>query len=138
MHSNVGGGLRSDGLANCALRWIVEEAVDAGLDVRQDFLDHYREFPADQASTKSAGFRFADTVLRPIRGFNGVRSLAPPEGITLDQTVFDRLNADPKEHKKMKDLYRPKNLLNFLTAHSEYDSKLGPDALRAVQNLRQA
>ena len=49
VHSNVGGGLRWDGLANCALRRIAEEAAAAGLEMRKaalpaayinQFVDH--------------------------------------------------------------------------------------------------
>ncbi len=135
-HSNVGGGLKSDGLANCALRWIVEEAGSAGLELRKDFLGFFRKFPQDTASTKSILFKVTDTVLRPIRGFNGVRDLRGGSGMTLDRTVFDRLNADPREHEKLGGSYRPKNLLEFLAEHDEYDPKLGPDALAAVQQIR--
>ena len=45
VHSNVGGGLRWDGLANCALRWIAEEAASFGLEMREDFLGFFEEAP---------------------------------------------------------------------------------------------
>lgn len=136
VHSNVGGGLSSDGLANCALRWIVEEARGAGLEVRGDFLDNYREFTADEASEKSTGFKIADNLLRPIRGFNGVRNLREPAGMRPDPTVFERLNADPGQNEKLGGRYRPKNLLQFLAEHAEFDSELGAEALAAVKTLR--
>ena len=136
VHSNVGGGLKSDGLANCTLRWMVQEAVAAGLEVRSDFLSFFGEFPEDAASAKSMGFKIADTVFRPIRGFNGVRNPGKPGAMTLDDTVFDRLNADPKQSDKLDDAYRPKNLLKFLAAHDEHDARLGPGALAAVTKLR--
>lgn len=136
VHSDVGGGLKSDGLANCALAWMVEEAVSVGLDVRRDFLKFYRKFPQDAASIKSTGFKIADTLFRPIRGFNGVRNPATPSGMVLDKSVIDRLNADPNKHKTMKAEYRPKNLLHYLAAHSEYDDQLGADALAAVRKPR--
>jgi len=136
VHSNVGGGLKSDGLANCALSWMVEEAMGAGLDVRQDFLKFYRRFPQDAASSKSTGFKIADTIFRPIRGFNGVRNLADPSGMTLDKSVIDRLNADPNKHKTLDTDYRPKNLLQYLVAHNEYDNQLDAGALAAVKQSR--
>ena len=132
VHSNVGGGLENDGLANCALRWIVEEAEAAGLGVRDEYLRFFREYPQSAVAPKSAGFRVADTLLRPIRGFNGVRNLNAREGLTLDDTVFDRLNADPSRHDSMDDPYRPKNLLRFLADNAGYDAKLEPDALAVV------
>lgn len=136
VHSNVGGGLESDGLANCALRWIVDEAKAAGLSVRGDYLKFFREYPADSASSKSLGFKIGDTLLRPIRGFNGVRNLSAPKGMTLDKSVVDRLNADPQNHKELDEPYRPKNLLKFLAANEEFDANLGSDTLAAVKKIR--
>ncbi len=136
VHSNVGGGLKSDGLANCALTWMVKEAVIAGLEVRESFLDFYRKFPQGTTSGKSTGFKIADNLLRPIRGFNGVRNLSKPGGMTLDKSAIDRLNADANNHKTMESDYRPKNLLKFLAAHGEFDGDLKPGALSAVQKVR--
>jgi hypothetical protein len=136
VHSNVGGGLKTDGLANCALSWMVEEAMSVGLDVRQSFLKFFRRFPQDVASSKSAGFKIADTVFRPIRGFNGVRNLVDPNGMTLDKSVIDRLNADPKKHKTLDKDYRPKNLLQYLAVHTEYDNQLDAGVLAAVKQSR--
>lgn len=136
VHSDVGGGLKSDGLANCALRWMVEEAGSAGLDVRSDFLGFYREFAEDKASGKSMGFKIADTVFRPIRGFNGVRNPGSPDGMTVDKTVLERLNAKPTKDNGLEKAYRPKNLLQFLAAHNEFDAELGDDVKTAVNQLR--
>ena len=136
VHSNVGGGLTSDGLANCALRWIFDKAVAAGLDVRKEYLQFFEEFPEDTAPGKSMGFAVADTFLRPIRGFNGVRDLRTPKGMTLDPTVFDRLNANLNESDKLPEAYRPGNLLHYLAEHDEHDAKLGPDALADVKKIR--
>lgn len=143
VHSNVGGGLRWDGLANCALRWMIEEAAAVGLAVRNDFLGFFREAPQAVAGEKSTGFKIADTALRPIRGFNGVRDLRKPVGMTLDQTVFDRLNLQPQRGPSgpggfplMSVPYRPANLLRFLAENPQFDGKLGADALAAVRRLR--
>lgn len=132
----MGGGLESDGLANCALRWIVEEAGIAGLELRKDFLAFFGEFALDAASGKSIGFKLADAVFRPVRGFNGVRDLRKPAGMTVDRTVFERLNGAPNQSKKLGGPYRPENLLQFLAAHDEHDASLGPNALAAVKKLR--
>lgn len=133
VHSNVGGGLESDGLANCALRWIVTEAKESGLAVRDEYLKYFRAFPEDSAPKKETMYKVTDTLLRPIRGFNGVRDPSSPAGMTVDDTVFDRLNADPKGFKEMDGSYRPKNLLKFLAEHDEFDANLEPDARAAVQ-----
>ncbi|MGB5201118.1 MAG: DUF2235 domain-containing protein, partial [Sedimenticolaceae bacterium] len=143
VHSDVGGGLQWDGLANCALRWMTQEAAAAGLEFREDFLDFYEEAPQAVASKKSIGFKVADTLLRPVRGFKGVRDLTQAAGMLPDQTVFDRLNFEPKSDSsesgdlpKMSEPYRPANLLQFLAEHPELDGRLGPDALAAVRKLR--
>lgn len=136
VHSNVGGGLEHDGLANCALRWIVDEAKAAGLSVRDEYLDFFGEYPGSAVPSKSTGFKIADTLLRPIRGYNGVRDLRQPAGMTLDDSVFERLNADPEQHKDMDDFYRPENLLRFLAGHDEFNTKLQPAALAAVESFR--
>ncbi|WIY23746.1 phospholipase effector Tle1 domain-containing protein [Parasedimentitalea psychrophila] len=41
-HANVGGSYGNDGIANCALHWIVDEAKTHGLDVDEAFLEKYR------------------------------------------------------------------------------------------------
>lgn len=143
VHSNVGGGLRWDGLANCALRWIMEEASAVGLELRDNFLAFFEEAAGAVASEKSTGFKIADTLFKPIRGFNGIRNPGEPESMLLDQTVFDRLNFDLNQNRsepsvppEMNAAYRPENLLKFLKEHPEYDSKLEHDALAAVTKLR--
>ncbi len=44
-HANVGGGLVDDSLANCALKWICDEAAKSGLVLEKDFLRYYRPNP---------------------------------------------------------------------------------------------
>ena len=136
VHSNVGGGLESDSLANCALRWIVDDARNLGLGVRSEYLKFFREYPEGAMPEKSMGYKLADTLLWPIRGFNGVRDLTSPPRMMLDNSVFDRLNTDHTRHKDMPGPYRPTNLLAFLADHDEFDGKLGPDVLASVKALR--
>lgn len=143
VHSNVGGGLRWDGLANCALRWIVREAEAVRLETRKDFLGFFEEAPQSVAPEKSTGFKVADTIFSPIRGFNGVRNLREPAGMTLDPSVFERLNLEPgqgepppNEPPEMRVRYRPDNLLTFLAGDDSLDARLEPDALAAVKKRR--
>lgn len=138
VHSDVGGGLQSDGLANCALRWMVQEAVSAGLEVRGDFLQFFGEYPLGPIPGKGFGFATTDTVLRPLRGFRGLRDLTSAANARLDDTVLERLNADPAEHEALKKPYRPKNLMRFLAQHGEYDGRLAGDALESVKKARNA
>jgi uncharacterized protein (DUF2235 family) len=138
VHSNVGGGLASDSLANCAFRWMVEEARKFGLGVRDEYLRFFREYPQGAMSEKSTKYKLADTLLRPVRGFKGVRDLTSPAGMEPDDSVFERLNADPAQHEEMRGAYRPKNLLAYLADHDEFDVRLSPDVLAAVKVLRDA
>jgi hypothetical protein len=139
VHSNVGGGLKEDGLANCALSWMVKEACDAGLAVDQKYLAHYRAFPMDRASEKSAMFAVFDAMLTPWRGFKGERDLLAVEGMTLDKSVFARLKADPvadeKTAKTMDEEYRPANLLRYLKKHPELRGQLSPAVGKAVDAI---
>ena len=133
VHSNVGGGLSTDGLANGALIWICKEARAAGLGLRDDFLRFYCNNACDEASGKSGFYVFGDFMMRPVRGFGGVRDLGARPGMTLDDTVFERLN---DERKKLETPYRPDNLLKFLVANPEYDERLSAEVRALVQKMR--
>lgn len=136
VHSNIGGGLGNDSLANGALHWIVNEAMAARLDVRESFLEFYGKNALSAASKKSTGFKLADTILRPIRGFNGVRDMKSPPNMGLDDSVLERLNASAAKHDKTGDPYRPENLLEFLAANSQYDGRLNEEVLAIVKGMR--
>ena len=136
VHSNIGGGLGEDGLANCALHWLVNEAAALELAVDSDFMKFYRKFPVGLASKKTQVFAAIDTILRPLRGYAGERNLAHLEGMTLDDSVISRLNADASEHEKtMKEPYRPGNLLRYLAEHPELQDQLEESVLRAVAKI---
>ncbi len=124
VHSNVGGGLTDDGLANSALHWLLDEARALGLVVEDDYLKHFRAYFGGRASAKSLGFRVVDTLLRPLRGFKGERNLLQTPGLTVDESVLSRLRADPAKHQHMAGRYRPKNLLRYLAAHPELNDQL--------------
>jgi hypothetical protein len=97
VHSNVGGGLMNDSLANCSLRWMCEQASARGLALNADYLKFFRCYGAGKASEKTNFYKFGDTLMRPVRGFRGIRQLVDAPGSTLDKSVLDRLNADPAE-----------------------------------------
>lgn len=108
-HANVGGGCRSDLLAQVPLRWLMEKASVHGLAFRADVVpdpltcqaaisNSYQEF-------MGGAYRFAS---RPFQRVIG----APPQAAegghdetvneTIDASVFERWRADPN--------YRPQNL----------------------------
>jgi hypothetical protein len=107
VHSNIGGGLKTDGLANIALRWIVDGAVNAGLKLDSEFLRHFEPHPeAEVYESYNAKFRIIDAFRgklgkgrRTIGGLNA----------DVDPSVSEKMKIDPK--------YRPANVLQFLAEH---------------------
>jgi len=124
VHSNVGGGLKDDSLANFALHWFVEEAQAKGLQFDAKFLSFFVGNCERDASIKSTGFKLLDMLLRPLRGYEGERDLLATRGMVPDQSVFDRLKARRD--------YRPKNLLRYLRANPEMHDKLSPEVRNAL------
>lgn len=136
VHSNVGGGLMNDSLANCSLKWMSEQAAARGLALNAGYLKFFRGYGAGKASEKTNFYKFGDALMRPVRGFRGIRQLAETPGSTLDKSVLDRLNADTAKHKDLDETYRPENLLAYLAANPAYDSELNPDLLKSVKQRR--
>lgn len=123
VHSNVGGGLIDDSLANCALRWMCDEAVASGLALNPSYLSHFREYPEGHASAKSNTYKVGDAIMRPVRGFRGVRVLGDAPNASLDSSVLRRLKADPTKHEGLDEKYCPKNLMKFLADNPQYNSE---------------
>lgn len=135
-HSNVGGGLADDSLANLALRWLIDEASEVGLDVDEEFLEFYRGNPLRSISRKSRGFALLDTVLWPIRGFEGERDLLSTPGTSIDQSVITRLKADPREENELDVPYRPENLLRYLDRHPELQDGLSESLKQEISRVK--
>lgn len=136
VHSNVGGGLMDDSLANCSLRWMCEQAAARGLALNTDYLSFFRPYPAGKASEKTNFYKVGDALMRPARGFHGIRQLDKAPDIKIDQSVLDRLNADPAKHKNLEKEYRPENLMAYLVANPQYDSELSQDLLATITEMR--
>jgi len=129
VHSNIGGGLKTDGLANIALHWIIEGAVTAGLKLDHDFLRPFEGHPeAEVYESYGLGFQFLDAIRfswgkgkRAIGGLNG----------DLDPSVVEKMRVDAK--------YRPDNVLRYLAERpslAPYEP-LPDDVRRDVDKLRQ-
>lgn len=99
-----------DGLANCALHWIVGCAREAGLDVDTAFLKPYRPFWGDELRQSYRGLcRLLGPARRKI-GTNGTE--------TVDRSVYLRyLNPDDVLRKRSQPEYRPANVESYLHAH---------------------
>ncbi|MEJ6781459.1 DUF2235 domain-containing protein [Aminobacter sp. Piv2-1] len=111
-HANVGGGYRSDLLAQIPLRWIMQKASAHGLTFRNDveldgdattapIADSYRAFlGGGYALLKSRYHRII--AAPPDKRSDGIHSTVNE---TIDKSVFDRWRTDPH--------YRPESLSNW-------------------------
>ena len=125
-HSNVGGGLVDDGLANLSLKWMCDEASAAGLVLDDGYLKYYRSNPVGEIQQNPSFYRMADFLLRPLRGYAGRRCIINDQD-TIDTSVLKRMAADPAKHRQLGGPYRPANLLEFLARKPLYQAQLPAD-----------
>jgi uncharacterized protein (DUF2235 family) len=128
VHSNIGGGLATDGLANLALQWIIEGAVAAGLALDHDFLRPYEgHAEAKVYPSNSLGFRIGD-FLRGARG----KGKRPITGLnaTLDPSVLTKMRGDAQ--------YRPENVIAYLAAQGSLApyEPLPDDVRKSIEQSR--
>jgi uncharacterized protein (DUF2235 family) len=108
-HANVGGGCRSDLLAQIPLHWMMRKAAQCGLAFRRDLdfdgaeplapiADSFKEF------LKGAYALFSTRAYRPIGAAPAEREDGTHATVneTIDASVFERWRSDPR--------YRPPNL----------------------------
>jgi len=118
-HSNIGGGLLDDGLANVALNWMRRAAEAQGLAVDGALFKPHKWFPYafDRwHDSYTRAYRSLDWIRR--RRNRGLRTLIDRPAsarLTLDPSVIDRLNADPARHE-MEQSYRPENVRTLLAS----------------------
>jgi uncharacterized protein (DUF2235 family) len=120
-HSNVGGSYGNDGLANCALHWIVDEAKAQGLQIDEAFLKKYRCFSRDTLGNPySLFYRLADA-LRFKSGLGKRVLLGYPDtaNLSIDPSAIQRFCSDPADFAKtMTEPYRPDELVKVAKAHA--------------------
>lgn len=113
-HANVGGGCRSDLLAQRPLQWLMQKAERLGLAFRGTvepdanmlhaaISNSFREFAWGLYAKAKLGRPFYRTIGEPPRPFLGGYDEIVNE--TIDASVFDRWRVDAD--------YRPKNLLDW-------------------------
>ena len=106
VHKNIGGGYPNDGLANFALHWMAGEAIQADLDLDEDFLKFYHPFSGDQLYESL-------THIYKVRGPRSRDLDAGSEAnLELHPSVFEVLN-----HQRADRNYIPKNLIAYLRQH---------------------
>jgi uncharacterized protein (DUF2235 family) len=126
-HSNVGGAYGNDGLANIALHWVKEGAVEQGLVVDDGFLKPYRPFFGDTLyDSYKPMYRLLDRIR--FRAKRGQRRLDLPAAAnaTVDRSVIQRLLSGPGTLAKNEDgtnakLYRPRNVIDLLALQPDLD-----------------
>jgi uncharacterized protein (DUF2235 family) len=106
VHSDVGGSYREKGLSNVALRWMLQQANNAGMILMNGWDDTLE--PGLRAPTES-GMKYKD----PEAGHESWKGLwkvfprakrALPENPRLHQSVLDRMNDDSSAYKPWLDL----------------------------------
>jgi len=104
VHCGVGGGYKPDGLANGALRWMVDKAKALGLQFDEAYLRFFEpHFDSVLFESMSLKYRIFGSYNRPI-GKN------PNAEETLHPSAKARWDTDPK--------YRPKMLVEYFKTHA--------------------
>ncbi len=107
VHTNIGGGYDDDGLANCALQWMLSKATAHGLTFDDDYLGFYEPFPGDTLYESKKGlYKFAGDYPRPICSMKKSNE-------SLHNAVFKRWNSTSTSPQ-----YRPKNLKKYFESAS--------------------
>jgi len=122
VHTSIGGGYANDGLANGALRWMIDAAKEEGLVVDEEFLRFYRPWVGDTRPESLKGFMKLRNWMREIKGQSGDRDLCATTdvpGLTVHESAVKLLEID--------DSYRPKNLLAFMRIRDELTPMIPPD-----------
>ena len=122
VHTSIGGGYANDGLANGALRWMIDAAKDEGLVVDEDFLKFYRPWVGDTRPESLKGFMKLRNWMRDFKGRSGDRDLcvlADVPGLKVHPSALKLLEIDES--------YRPKNLLKYMRTQDDLASLIPPD-----------
>ena len=101
VHSGIGGSYRNDGLANCALNWIVEKVTKSGLQFDRKYLSHFKSNPLGPMYESREGF------YKLIRKYDRPIGEKKSQSESIHPSVFKRLASKNKE-------YSPKNAMNFI------------------------
>ena len=122
VHTSIGGGYADDGLANGALRWMIDAAKAEGLVVDEDFLRFYRPWFGDTRDESYKGFMKVRGWIRGLVGESGDRDLeayADVAGLEVHDSAIRLLEFDRN--------YRPANLLAYMRSHPGLAAKIPAD-----------
>jgi uncharacterized protein (DUF2235 family) len=121
VHTSIGGGYANDGLANGALRWMIDEAIKEKLAVDEEFLGFYRPWFGDERPRSLKGFMKVRNWMRGLKGESGDRDLlatADVAGLDVHESALKLLGHD--------DSYRPENLLAYMRARPDLAARIPP------------
>src|SRR5690606_13589720 len=96
-HSNIGGGYASTALSDLALDWMIQNAVDCGLDL--DEIELNPNFLKAPDESRKRFYKLVPAYFRPI-------------GKT--ESGFEELHSSVKERYHKDPDYRPKNLVEYM------------------------
>lgn len=103
VHKNIGGGYSPDGLANCAMHWLLDKAKfnGQGLEFNEDYLKYFEEHPESKLQNSMTWYyRLLGKYERPIgEQEGGFESVHP--------SVYERI--------KLKKEYEPKKIKEYLS-----------------------
>jgi uncharacterized protein (DUF2235 family) len=120
-HANVGGSYGNDGMANCALHWIVDEAKAHGLEIDEAFLKKYRCFSRDTLGNPyTLIYRAADTLrLKSGQGKRNLSGYPESANLSIDPSAIQRFCSDPADYPKtMTEPYRPDEVVKIAKANT--------------------
>jgi len=127
VHTDVGGGYPTDGLANVPLRWMLGEAQRAGLGLDWDFLSFYRPNPVGcQHNSYTTKWKVVDTLT--FKRKKGVRKITTDRqaGLEIHPSALKRLATERVQHcdrqgQTVERPYGPKNLATYLASLPNLD-----------------
>lgn len=115
-HANVGGGCRSDLLAQIPLRWLMQKASSHGLTFRTDIVSDPEVLSAPISPSYDEFMRGAyKRVSKPFDRVIG-EPHKPSDG-GHDETINETIDASVFERWQANDTYRPKNLTDWAQRH---------------------
>lgn len=140
-HSNVGGGYLHDGLANIAFHWVLDGAKDEGLDIDENYVNHYRSYHLDTMyDSSSAVYKIGDVLRFSVgRGERQLTGIPATANLYLDNSVIDRIREEPgtlrgKDDTKTMTPYRPENVLQLLACQPDLDEYLLNIGVKDLEN----
>jgi uncharacterized protein (DUF2235 family) len=144
VHSNVGGSYGNDGLANIPFHWILNGAIDEGLNIDEKFVEHYQGFAGDTIYDSYKPFyRVLDHLRsRTDAGIRQLKNVPATANAELDPSVIERMQMSklkPSEDGTPAQAYRVRAYcvphLGTRSDHLPCVGRVGPVCERCVLHV---